>query len=308
MTHNRQKLKAFTLIELLVVVAIIALLLTILVPTISRARYQAKVARTKAQLQGISVALHNFANEQGDFPTSDPFSGGTLENPNMPSGAHHLAYALVGEPTGDLYPGVKKPYMAADKANVLSDRSDKWLDSQFNICPTVPADGRDWGGQGAFVIRDSTFDGPIIYYKANRRAKYAPDANVYLAARLGPKAAANAPEAAFNIADNAFITRAIGAFGPFGTPPNGWLPSPIFTPKALGGVSDNQADMEERFAGYIEMPDTRSDPDHPISARVQNAEEFLLISPGEDRLYGPDAGGKCDDITNFDVKTTYTFP
>ena len=37
-----------TLLELLVVVAIIALLLTILVPTVSRARYQAKVASVRA--------------------------------------------------------------------------------------------------------------------------------------------------------------------------------------------------------------------------------------------------------------------
>lgn len=54
MSHKR---KAFTLIELLVVVGILALLTSILLPSLSAAMEQAKVVRVKADLYGISTAL-----------------------------------------------------------------------------------------------------------------------------------------------------------------------------------------------------------------------------------------------------------
>src|SRR5690606_29899911 len=53
----------FTLIELLVVVGIIALLIAILIPSLSRARENSRRAACLANLHGIGVAIHAYAAE-----------------------------------------------------------------------------------------------------------------------------------------------------------------------------------------------------------------------------------------------------
>jgi prepilin-type N-terminal cleavage/methylation domain-containing protein/prepilin-type processing-associated H-X9-DG protein len=61
------KRKGFTLIELLVVVAIIALLISILLPSVSRARELAKRAVCSANLRGIGQAQHIYANDNQEW-------------------------------------------------------------------------------------------------------------------------------------------------------------------------------------------------------------------------------------------------
>ena len=62
--------KAFTLIELLVVVAIIALLVAILVPTLEGARRSAKVILCASNIRqyGLGLALYATANPSGNYP------------------------------------------------------------------------------------------------------------------------------------------------------------------------------------------------------------------------------------------------
>jgi prepilin-type N-terminal cleavage/methylation domain-containing protein len=62
-----KKRKAFTLIELLVVVAIIALLIAILLPSLSRARELAKRTNCVANEKGIGTAIKIYANENADW-------------------------------------------------------------------------------------------------------------------------------------------------------------------------------------------------------------------------------------------------
>jgi prepilin-type N-terminal cleavage/methylation domain-containing protein/prepilin-type processing-associated H-X9-DG protein len=63
---RRDGRRGFTLVELLVVVAIVALLASILLPSLSAARQRARAATCRANLHGIMVGVHAYAAENGD--------------------------------------------------------------------------------------------------------------------------------------------------------------------------------------------------------------------------------------------------
>jgi len=64
--------RGFTLIELLVVVAIIALLISILLPSLKNAREQARTAVCLTRQKGLGLAMHEFtAEHQGYYPDAD---------------------------------------------------------------------------------------------------------------------------------------------------------------------------------------------------------------------------------------------
>lgn len=59
--------RAFTLIELLVVISIISLLISILLPALSKARQTAKAMGCLNQIRSIGTAVHLYANDNDDF-------------------------------------------------------------------------------------------------------------------------------------------------------------------------------------------------------------------------------------------------
>lgn len=72
--------RGFTLIELLVVIGIIAVLIGILLPTLSRARQHSRSVACKAQLQNIGSAFQIYLNENDGWYPPAPYS--PTFNPN----------------------------------------------------------------------------------------------------------------------------------------------------------------------------------------------------------------------------------
>jgi prepilin-type N-terminal cleavage/methylation domain-containing protein len=70
--------RAFTLIEVLVVVAIIALLISILVPSLSRARTVTKMVTCRANLHDLGIALQQYANVFDPYFPPTPYMGSDI--------------------------------------------------------------------------------------------------------------------------------------------------------------------------------------------------------------------------------------
>ncbi|MBW3542160.1 MAG: DUF1559 domain-containing protein [Planctomycetes bacterium] len=66
---HRPRRRGFTLIELLVVIAIIAILVALLLPAVQQAREAARRTGTRNHLKQITLALHNYHESHGSFPS-----------------------------------------------------------------------------------------------------------------------------------------------------------------------------------------------------------------------------------------------
>ena len=75
------KKRAFTLVELLVVVGIIAVLISLLLPALSRAREAAKATRCLSNIKQLSNALAMYVNENNGWLPVQPGDVSDFANP-----------------------------------------------------------------------------------------------------------------------------------------------------------------------------------------------------------------------------------
>ena len=113
---RRRQWYGFTLIELLVVVAIIALLISILLPSLNRAREQARKSVCASQMHQMGLAFLMYVDDNFDY---------------MPMGT-------LGFETRPLWSGIIRPYLVANE-DLSIHGADRWDPVNFHpiyVCPS----------------------------------------------------------------------------------------------------------------------------------------------------------------------------
>jgi len=135
MKHLHRKTKGFTLVELLVVIGIIALLISILLPSLNKARETANRAKCASNLHQIGLAILLYQNENNQL------SPRTILGTDPPS----PTWGYNGTP------GTLDPFNGAEGVNnvtasfFLLARLEQLTPAVF-VCPSSNAEAWDFGG------------------------------------------------------------------------------------------------------------------------------------------------------------------
>ncbi len=317
----------FTLIELLTVVAIMALLIGILVPSLNRARITAKSTASQARLHAISVGIELFRNATDEYPDSE--NGYYYRNPQDPwlnrmNGATKITRALLGpEATAGAALGCVPPKRFRQSTDPKTDfyttvnpqqRLGSFMDSaklnenyfalddlELPYTGRIPDELEDsvssLGELPKPAIFVDSFEFPVLYYKAD------PMGGPPMAA---PKGGDPASTGYYYHQDNIYFTGASSA------DVDGWeLELDDHESDALGvvrhpirhfGDAVNPDALESgqsinTFCKAIHLHSEeaeRATEDLKRLRKPHNHDTFLLWTPGHDGLYGT-----SDDVKNF---------
>lgn len=302
------RISGFTLVELLVVIGIIAILISILLPSLARARDQARRVKVRAMIHAVDMGLDLFNNDFGHYPNSDiehdpirDFPAGNARDDGM-WGANRLARAMLGP-----------DHLGVDVAGILSEnRYNYYPELEFTMAqvremprvgPYVEGlktateydsryfrQGHNFPENGRPFIVDDAYGYPLLYYRANAHGQVPFDSQdnrkgVYCLwdnfGFTGIQDQGNdEPRAGWDFADTGRLVgcHPLGAIGSL-------VPDRINRPPYFCGFGKTFAGMLHdegalRAAGVVK----------PV-----NPERFVLIHPGPDGLWGTD-----DDVTNFE--------
>ncbi|HSW45884.1 MAG TPA: prepilin-type N-terminal cleavage/methylation domain-containing protein [Phycisphaerae bacterium] len=309
----------FTLIELLTVVAIISLLIGILLPSLARARDQAKNAKILGMLRSIEGALEMFHNDFGQYPDSrrrsDPITDwpalGGITPPDGAdlTGAHWLARALYGHDSQGVDINGRSMGDGSVTANqiqyaTLATTSRKavyfsgkvfFRDNDISSGVSLANPTTDFIPPGRMMVIEDSFKSPVLYYRANERASnpFCLDGN----GQAAPGSSNDMP-GVYRLRDNNLITgdaaNNIAGWDFANAGRQHWLA--IFgtvNPANPQQILSQPAEAKSTFARYLHDPNALSTSN---IIKPMRPDSFVLITAGKDGLYGTD-----DDVNNFNT-------
>lgn len=171
----------FTLVELLVVIGIIALLIGLLLPSLSRARAQARLVACASNVRQVCVALTNYTSEnQGKYPPNVSAPSPGMYWYDLERMGAYLPNAVAGSTNG-----IKGKVLICpdDDNSTRSYAMNFWASSQVDsFYLTPPLHGAQWsfnvsdGSQMILVVeRWSTVNPDGTGYSATPTSGYAGD-------------------------------------------------------------------------------------------------------------------------------------
>jgi prepilin-type N-terminal cleavage/methylation domain-containing protein/prepilin-type processing-associated H-X9-DG protein len=162
------KRKGFTLVELLVVIGIIAVLISILLPTLSRARAAAARTVCATQMRELVTATHMYANEnRGYLPEYRGYDKDVTKSVVIdPGGVGTAVWCMLSSPDGPPFPALSSKDFGKFGAGLGRLFLRKYItNTKILLCPSLPENivlnsqerpGYFYNPHLAFTVEDPT--------------------------------------------------------------------------------------------------------------------------------------------------------
>ncbi|MFK7789461.1 MAG: prepilin-type N-terminal cleavage/methylation domain-containing protein [Phycisphaeraceae bacterium] len=225
--------KAFTLIELLVVISIIALLIAILLPALSSAKYTANITKCSIAVRSIATVQLSYATDSKEyFPHGlEKYSGGGNWVSARTAGAQIRSW--------EIFSGANNHHGGYDLRRVYYDYMQNNNQEEVMHCP-MKSEKFFQNNQDDRILSY------MLYVSNNHRLKHfeydGPNAYERLGDTWSPR---GEPDADFTLLASDFVS---GDFQPFGQPENRGVLSAH--PGTSGAVYEHFAEIND-FGGYI---------------------------------------------------------